>query len=56
MAVIFFKVFIFMQLIVTFFGDFITGAATTAFSLAIGAGSGEALTTGVGLSVFITLS
>ena len=54
MPVIFFKVFIFMQLIVTFFGDFITGAATTAFSLAIGVG--EALTPGVGLTAFIALS
>ena len=56
MPVIFFKVFIFMQLIVTFFPDFITGTEATAFSLATGAGSGEALTAGVGFSPFMTLS
>ena len=56
MPVIFFNIFDFMQLIVTFFADFITGAEATAFSLATGAGSGEALTAGVGLSDFIALS
>ena len=54
MPVTFFKVFIFMQLIVTFFGDFIEGTEATAFSLAIGVG--EALTPGVGLTAFIALS
>lgn len=56
MAVIFFKVFIFMQLIVTFFADFTAGTEAAAFSLATGAGVGDALTAGVGLSTFITLS
>ena len=45
-----------MQLIVTFFADLITGTEATALSLATGAGSGEALTAGVGLSDFIALS